>query len=67
MKKSYQAPHCNTAVMQPATFMNLSGGGKPEDPITSAKGNSIKSEENITEWEDGYVAEEAPDTFSNNL
>lgn len=26
MKKSYQAPHCNTAVMQPATFMNLSGG-----------------------------------------
>ena len=67
MKKSYQAPHCNTAVMQPATFMNLSGGGKPEDPITSAKSNSIKSEENITEWEDGYVAEEAPDTFSYNL
>lgn len=47
--------------------MNLSGGGKPEDPIDSAKGNSIKSEENITEWEDGNVAEEAPDTFSYNL
>lgn len=46
--------------------MNLSGGGKPEDPITSAKGNSIKSEENITEWEDGNVAEKA-DTFSYNL
>lgn len=67
MKKSYQAPHCNTAVLQPATFMNLSGGGKAEDPIDSAKGNSIKSEENITEWEDGNVAEEAPDTFSYNL
>ncbi len=67
MKKSYQAPHCNTAVLQPATFMNLSEGGKPEDPIDSAKGNSLKSEENITEWEDGNVAEEAPDTFSYNL
>lgn len=67
MKKSYQAPHCNTAVLQPATFMNLSVGGKPEDPINSAKGNSIKSEENITEWEDGNVAEETPDTFSYNL
>lgn len=47
--------------------MNLSGGGKPEDPIDSAKGNSLNSEENITEWEDGNVAEEAPDTFSYNL
>ncbi len=67
MKKSYQAPHCNTAVLQPETVMNLSRVGKPEDPINSAKGNSIKSEENITEWEDGNVAEEAPDTFSYNL
>lgn len=51
MKRTYIAPYSETTVLQPAAFMNLSGGNQPEDPINSTKGNSLGDEEETTEWE----------------
>lgn len=48
MKKIYQKPSFRTADIQPETFLDLSQGQQAEDPINSAKGNSLGCEEKTT-------------------
>lgn len=67
MKKIYQKPSFRTADIQPETFLDLSQGQQAEDPINSAKGNSLDCEEKTTEWKNWDNDDDSFNSFSGSL
>ena len=67
MKKIYQKPSFRTADIQPETFLDLSQGQQAENPINSAKGNSLDCEEKKTELKNRVNDDDSFNSFSGSL